>query len=351
MIELEGVLHDGETSRARGATLRVLRDATVVLFVGAEEWRLTLADLDVPARLGDTVRRIRLPSGAVFETTDNDGADAIVREHLGGGGLGGGLIHGLERQRTAVLVAAALMLAAGALFVWQGIPALARQAAFTLPAETSEAIDRGTLDVLDEIMDESELLEADRERLRTRFAEIVADAPEGHTFELVFRRGGRFGANAFALPSGTVVLTDELVDLAEHEDEIVGVLAHEVGHVVHRHGLRDAIQQSAVAGLVLLVTGDLSSTTGFVAAVPMLLVDARYSREFEREADDHAAAVLEAHDISADHFATMLERLGGEGEGEADGDGARDADGVDFTSYLGSHPAPSERIERLRRSR
>ncbi len=342
MIEIEGVLHDGATSRAWPARLRVHLDRTVELEVtvdadadaGVERTRLRLDEIDVPTRLGDTARRIRLPGGGVFETRDNDGVDTVLRTHRG---ARGNLVHVLESRTLAVVAATLVMLVAGTAFVGWGIPALAKRAAFAVPPETSAVIGQGTLELLDEAMGPSELLDEDRSRLTERFEEITAEAPEGFDFELVFRRGERFGANAFALPSGTIVLTDELVDLAEHEDELVAVLAHEAGHVVHRHGLRHVIQSSALAIVIVLVTGDLSSTSGFVAAVPTLLVESSFSRDFEREADDHAADWLEAHDLDPAHFAAILERLGDE-HGDVDG----------VASYVASHPTTDERIERLR---
>lgn len=338
MIVLDGVMHDGETSRGENARLQVHVDDTAVLICESGETRFDVQSLDIPSRLGDTVRRIHLPGGAVFETSDNDAVDDLVRAHRP---ERRSIVHTLERKWIAVITATAIMLVSGVGFVVWGVPALAKRAAFAVSTDLNDSIGQGTLELLDEAMAPSELLEEDRDRLRARFAEITDDASEGHDFELVFRRGERFGANAFALPSGTIVLTDELVDLAEHEDEIIAVLAHETGHVVHRHGLRHVIQSSALAVVIVLVTGDLSSTSGFVAAVPTVLVESSFSREFEREADDHAVRHLVAHDIPLSRFATILQRLG-DSHGEQAGN---------FTGYLSSHPATDERIERLEAAR
>ena len=57
-------------------------------------------------------------------------------------------------------------------------------------------------------------------------------------------------ANAFALPGGTVVMTDAIVQAAADkgisDDALVGVLAHEIGHVVHRHGMRMVVEQGVL---------------------------------------------------------------------------------------------------------
>ena len=65
----------------------------------------------------------------------------------------------------------------------------------------------------------------------------LAIAMNGSGSVLLFRDGGKFGANAFALPSGKIIVTDQLASLL-NDEQIVGVLAHELGHVVYRHGMR-----------------------------------------------------------------------------------------------------------------
>src|SRR5690606_4047665 len=136
-------------------------------------------------------------------------------------------------------------------------------------------------------------------------------------YRIEFRRGGDFGANALALPHGALVVTDELVFLLEDDRELLGVLAHEIGHVVHRHALRSVLQNSAVFVVIALVTGDVSSGAVLGGALPAFLLQRRFSRAFEREADAHALATLRAAKIPPQHFAEALERLGGE-HGETD---------------------------------
>lgn len=329
--EISGRLHDGDTSRSRRATLRVYADGTVRLAVDGGERTLGIADLDVPARLGNTPRRIGLPDGSEFETEENAAVDALLDAH---GPPRHDWLHRMENRLGAVVVATLCVLAAGALFVWRGVPLVAREVAFAVSPEVSAQIGRGTLDLLDRSFEVSGLPETRREELRARLQEMVRDAPEAYDFELVFRGGGSFGANAFALPSGTVIVTDELVQLAENDGELVAVLAHEVGHVVHRHGLRSAIQSSMLLLAIVIVTGDLSSTSSVVAALPTLLAEASFSRDFEREADDFALVYLRDAGIPPRRFADLLRRLEAE-------------DGGIPIPFIASHPTTEERIERL----
>lgn len=334
MREIAGQLHDGATARSRDACLRVYPDGTARLAIGGVEHSLTIHDLGVPARLGNTARRIRLPDGGAFETLDNDGVDAVLVMHTQ---QRINWVHRLENRLGLVLVSTVVvMLAAGAFIVW-GVPAVAHRAAFAVSPELAGKIGSGTLTILDQTLDVSELPDERQAALRAGFADVLEAAPSGYEFELLFRAGGPLGANAFALPSGTVLVTDELIGLAEEDAEIVAVLAHEVGHVVHRHGLRHAIQSSLLAVGILIVTGDVSSTSGFVAALPTALAEANFSREFEREADDYSVAYLRDAGIPTSHFAALLERLEQDHGG---GDG--------FGTFLASHPSTDERIERLR---
>ena len=143
------------------------------------------------------------------------------------------------------------------------------------------------------------------------------------------------GANALALPSGTIIVTDDLVTLARDDREIFGVLAHEAGHVDHRHGLRNILQNSIVGLVVAWFIGDVSS---IAAAAPTALLEASYSRELEREADMYAVEVLRTNGIPVRHFAEILRRL------DVDSGGSEISRAFD---YLSSHPATSERLQQL----
>jgi len=146
--------------------------------------------------------------------------------------------------------------------------------------------------------------------------------------------------NAFALPDGTVVVTDALVDLAQADEELLAVLAHEIGHVVHRHALRGVLQNSAVALLVAFAMGDVLSVTSLAGALPTLIVEAKFSRDFEREADQYAVEFLRARRIPLRHGAAILKRLA-----------ERGGDLPAGLEYLSSHPGIEERARRFAAAR
>jgi Zn-dependent protease with chaperone function len=130
------------------------------------------------------------------------------------------------------------------------------------------------------------------------------------------------------------------VNLAKDDREIESVLAHEFGHQLQRHILRHVLQDSATVLLVAVSIGDLSALTSLVATVPTLLLQAKFSRDFEREADDFALDYLDKQRIAPEVFATMLERL----------EKARPG-GRDMPDFLSTHPEVRVRIERAKGKR
>lgn len=143
----------------------------------------------------------------------------------------------------------------------------------------------------------------------------------------------------FALPDGTIIFTDEMVRLAQHDEELMAVLAHEVGHVVHRHGLRAIIQNSLLGFALLAITGDAAGSSELFLGLPVLLTQLAYSRTFELEADSYALDYLRAHDIPPIHFARLMRRIE-----QTTSPSSKGSDPT-WSGYLSSHPLTTERIQ------
>ncbi|MBC8019294.1 MAG: M48 family metallopeptidase, partial [Verrucomicrobia bacterium] len=102
---------------------------------------------------------------------------------------------------------------------------------------------------------------------------------------------------------------------------------------------------STVSGLlVATLTGDLLSVTSLSAALPTALVDASFSREFEREADDAAMAWMKSAGVPPKSYAGMLERL----QAQLDVRSGQAHGGKNpVKNYLSTHPDTGERIRRI----
>lgn len=338
LISFHGDYYDGETSlsvRVRaigeGTSLR-LEDESAKLLRHAPH-----SDFVIAPRLANTRRSIRFADGAALETEDNDAVDAFVRhlsDKVGEASHWEHWVHRLESSKRAALACLVGLLALGTVGLIWGVPFVARQVANNIPDAMANDLGHGTLATLDQIMFEPSRLSSERRNaLSASFARMAEAYPE-LPLTLEFRRAM---PNAFALPNGTVVVTDELVELAESDNEILAVLAHEIGHVHERHALRMALESSLVALFALAYLGDASQVSVIAGSLPTIYANAHFSRSHETEADTFALDFLTRTHVPRHHFADILRRLHAELGGEDEG----------VLSYFASHPGLEERAARF----
>jgi Zn-dependent protease with chaperone function len=313
-MALHGNWFDGKTSASRSVSLDV--DAEGLVIVTDSQHQLLLqvpfADIRVSSRVGNTPRYIYFPDGQKVETTDHHLIDQWLREHRPS--LWQGIAHQLESHTYFVLLTLVLVAAFTYGTVRYGLPAAGRYIAFHLPASTMNRAATETLEFLDKTtLAPTTLDQQTQARLLSHFAPAIAQNPDLH-LKVVFRQGQGIGANAFALPDGTMIFTDEIVYLSRNDNELLAVLAHEIGHVKYRHSLRAAIQGSVISFGVAMLTGDISAAGSLLAALPTLITTMSYSRDFEREADDNSLVFLDANNIPRHSFIDLMERLSYQGE-------------------------------------
>lgn len=329
---------DGHSSMPHAAELRVEAGHAVVEGPGVAR-REPLSRVGVSERMGDAPRLVSFTDGAFCEVRDHAGLDGL----LGDTGFREPLVARLQSRWSMAIAAVVLCLAAGAWAYLEFLPWAAERAAAHLPANVLDGVSEQTLAALDQhFMAPSALPEARRQTLSHAFERMTPPDGERVRHRLLFRHSDRLGPNAFALPSGTIVVTDELVALAGSDDEVLAVLCHELGHVQGRHGLRQVLQSSVVGLVVTWYLGDVST---LLTAVPAALLEARYSRDHEREADDYAVRMLKFNAMPPALLANMLERLEAARQGPRDRDDKASSDASD---YLASHPATSERLRNIR---
>ena len=290
---------------------------------------IDLAKARFSARIAHITRRISFANGGYFETADNDGIDqllASLRQPRS-------WVQWLERQWPVALLSLVLVVGISVWTVTSGLPWLAGRIANHIPPSVDAALGGGVLQILDGQLLQPSTLSAQRQQeLQQQFAAVIPQNRSDYRWQLQLRDGKSIGANAFALPGGTVVVTDQLVELARHDEELVSVMAHEVGHVLRRHGVQQLVQGVGVSALAMVVFGDVTSLSTLTGAAPALL-QARYSRDMEREADVYARDWLNRHSIRQQRFDDLLCRLAAKHNDE------RDA----LNDYFASHPAVSDR--------
>jgi len=319
---------DGEKSGKKSARLKFDQKGVITLVTDQGEINYEICEVVVSSRLGKTPRRLEMPDGMVCEVSDNDIIDRFLR--LSGYEVPGRLINKLESKFRYVIifVVITVLIVFGA--INYGIPVLAKHVAFMIPITVDSVLGEEVLALLDKTtFSESELADTEKEALRILFSKVTETADPEYRFSLEFRKGNNLGSNAFALPTGTIIVTDELVQLIEDDHELESILAHEVGHVIYRHSLRKLIQGSTVALVMMAVTGDISTISVLAGSLPTLLTETYYSREFEREADAYSYEYLTNNGISPIHFANIIGRISGQDRG---------------SGFLSTHPSLDERL-------
>lgn len=333
-MTIAATYYDGRTARRHNALLSVergmLRIQTSDLV--REE---AIAKVKIPTALGTAPRKVILADGAHCEVVDH-AAFAQLFPQISW------VAHLENRWRYALV---ALLLIAGiiaATYVW-GLPYIANLIAQRIPENLVASIDQQFLDAVDGKLLLPSQLPHDRQTAIThRVQSLHLPAGAKLSSRILYRRSPQIGANAFALPGGTVVILDEIVKLSDNDDEIIGVLAHEMGHVSEYHALRQMLQASVVGLVATWYVGDISS---LLALAPATLLETHYSRDFERRADIFAAQTLALNHISATRLADMLEKLE-----RAHGETQKNSQHT-VMDYLSSHPATDERIKMLRGQR
>jgi Zn-dependent protease with chaperone function len=335
---LEADYFDGRSARARRVRLE-LRGAALLVRGDGIVLDVPLAQVRWPERQRHGARMVQLRDGGMLQAADAAEWDAWARAV----GLVEPLVVRAQQAWRASLVALALLIALAAIGYRWGLPWFSRMALAAVPASADRAVGEALLGSLDaHWLAPSGLPTARQEQLRAAFSRAVARAyPPGErpAYELRFGASPRLGANALALPGGTIVVTDRMLQLLDGRDDVAcGVLAHELGHVRHRHGMRLLLQTAVLGAATGLVLGDFGSV---LAAAPVLLGQAGYSRDAERQADAEAVAVLRANDLSPAIMVELFRRLAEQRHAQAGDAGA-------LGIALASHPTDAERIEAFR---
>lgn len=246
-----------------------------------------------------------------------------------------------RRRSQFGLMAASTALLAGVVGLYYfGVPLLAHQIANGLPPDWEIELGERVADQVEASLSEEadfELCDPDPNSLANRaiarFVEKVV-APDPTPFDIRVAVARSEIPNAFALPGGRVYYLSSLLVDSRTPDEFAGVLSHEIGHVVHRHGMEQLVASAGTGLLLGFMMGDMTgiSVAGGIGAS---VIDSRHSRDAEREADSFAASAASRLGFNASALADLLERV------------SEDTSFTAALSLLNSHPLTTERRIRL----
>ncbi|HEX5123232.1 MAG TPA: M48 family metallopeptidase [Rhodanobacteraceae bacterium] len=320
---------DGVDGRAHAVELRRVGTAHYAIDGDGVVVGGAISTLRITPRLARVARTIELKGGARVFLAHDAAIDAWFPRQ----GRFEAVIDRLEHHAYVVGVAILICVATLATGAIWGVPRAADAIAMKIPPSVEQALGAEVLENLDRLGLKASTLDASRrEALVERFDKLAADA--GGHYMLAFRDAPGIGANAFAIPGGTVVVTDQLVRKLDDDREFDAVVAHEIGHQQRRHALRQTLRGSMVAIVAAFFAGDVSSAGTVVVAVPTFLLTSHYSREFEDEADHYAFDLLSRRGESPHWFAEAMHVL----------QSAHPNRGRSRVAYLSSHPDTGDRI-------
>jgi len=355
---LPGAWFDGRSSRARAVQVRLERAAGGPLLVlqaadgGPVPPPLRQREIDLPeawsARRPPRKVVVDLRAHGSLEIEDVAGWQAALRQ----AGHSAPLAQRMQTRWSAFLLVFVLAAAALLAFYRWGTPWAATQLTRHVPLQWELGLSQRVLADMDASWLHPSKLPAERRaELRARFDALAAQAAPalrrypGYAPPLVLQFRSGMPPNAFALPGGTIVMTDALVqEAARHglpDDALVGVLAHEIGHVMHRHTTRMVVEQGVLNIGLGLALGDVSA---LVSTGASLLTGLAYRRSHETEADCFAAALMRQAGVPAAPMADLL--LGLEARPRGDPAAARSAPA--WMDLLSSHPDTAERARGLK---
>lgn len=330
MNQFPASFFDGQTARAHPVLVTVEQGSIQVVDVKSNTtlWKLPFSKVRISEPLGAAATRIEtgeMDDSAVVEVPD------AVRfwQSLEANGFKQSFVQKRQNSWQWAGICAVLALAFLGLMYWVIIPKSSELVATRISAEAEAWIgDQAWPDLEKQLFPPSNLTQERQNALREEFAKRVAMLPNAPKYELHFR-SSKIGPNAVAIPGGRIVMTDELVKMAKGDDAIYGVLFHELGHVKHRHSLRNILQTAAVSAILSAWLGDVSA---IATLIPATIANSGYSRDLEREADQFAVEAMIATNTPPAAMIDLFTRIAGGRESALE-------------KALSSHPVTSERIE------
>jgi len=287
--------------------------------IAGTDWRVTLSDDNI----------LHFPSDSII---------AELKPYLPVSASRWQNIHRFEQVNVKGLFFV-LLLIAGILYGFrQSIVPIGDFTARLIPQKHEQIIGNAALTQLDSLLfNNSELTSDVKQRIKQRFDAIAAlEQSKQDPVKLIFRSAPAIGPNAFALPGNIIVLLDEMVNFVDDDDLIIAVLAHEYAHVSQRHAMRQITRNALLTAIAAVIFGADDSMFEELASIGGGLALAKYSREFELEADQYSADIMLQLGLDPKKIVELFDLIEAKCEGACDGG-----------SFFASHPSFADRRSNL----
>ncbi len=334
--ELEGYYSDGQTARQHPVRVSLTPRVLQIIFENGEAlywpWeevnqaRNFYGDEQIRLERGRSAPEVLLIPGPLFFGKLTEVAPEQRRSFR----------NPARRKKWAVvafLSALGIIGVMASLYLW-GIPTMASIAASYIPVSWEERLGQAVVERLAPKEKQcSDLIRAGEiQQILTTLTSSLPRSP--YTFRLIV--ANQSAVNAFAVPGGTLVVFRGLLQKTHTAEELAGVLAHEIQHVLRRHATRAMLQQASTRILLAALVGDGKAMTyGLEGAQAVGML--RYSRQYEEEADEEGMKLLVASGINPYGMINFFERIREEGEKS-----------LKLPAYLSTHPELKDRVQRLK---
>ena len=325
---VEGRYSSNQTSQYKDLNL-LIEHRTIFLFDRMDRvCQYPIKDTVISSRVGNIPRRFRFPDGSLFETRDNDGVDQMLRSAKY---RQKSWFFLLESQWKVAFFGLLILFALAYFFIVSFNSWLARKLAPSVPHSWSVQItDRVVKNFKSRKIFHPQKVDKSvelKKRILKHFEDFQKDFPSQKMY-LEFVSSPSIKANAVAFPDGRIIVTDELLETFNSEGQVLGVLLHEIGHVYYYHPV-----EAVIKNLVLGLTASLIVGDGGFVAFSLMVLNNRYSREAEREADEFALNQMMQRGIPPESLAEALTHFKNQSQSS------------DIPVFLSTHPNIDSRIE------
>lgn len=337
---MEATFYDGKVAVAQPVRLSTI-DGYLLIERLHDTLQYPVSEVIVREPVGNAPRALELSDLGRLEIPVQDGLDNFLSSLSHQDGW---LVRIQGNWKVATLTTF-LIVALGMLFYLKGLPLVSAGLAQKVPVNYLKTLDQRSLESMDKaLFAKSEVTEGRQARIQEQFDDLVSllrtdpdlNIPDELDYKLEFRRM-RDIPNAMALPAGTLILLDGLV-LELTDSEILAVLCHELGHVVHRHALTQIVRSSIIGLAFAFTVGDFS----FIGSSMVLgVADLAMNRDMERQADEFSVRAFASAGEKLEPLLKVHEKLmkltneSGESDSKVEG-------------YFRSHPPGAERQSNMR---
>ncbi|WP_409309157.1 M48 family metallopeptidase [Pectobacterium sp. B1J-3] len=254
-----------------------------------------------------------------------------------------GLVHRLERYKRGVVLTLLVTILMGFSYVYVVLPWVSATIALHIPTAVEQQLGKHTQTLLKHgDFKASTLSSARQQEIQQLFQQVIPPEMRNERTPLRLElMSAPIGPNAFMLADGTLIITDDLVNLAKDDNGLAAVMLHEMGHHTYRHSMRMLVRSSLVSLTFMWMTGDVSGVGDTLLQSAAFVNELQFSRGMEREADSWAMDEMQRQ-------GRPLQAMQGIYQALMNHDRSDEHESLEIPGWLSTHPDMQERLDTIK---